>query len=54
TDAKIVHHIIYVDEDFNKALDLDNLMSVCYSCHNKIHANDNDKSNLKKIRVLKI
>ncbi|HCX0483460.1 TPA: HNH endonuclease, partial [Staphylococcus aureus] len=26
----------------------------CYSCHNKIHANDNDKSNLKKIRVLKI
>ncbi|HCW8810037.1 TPA: HNH endonuclease, partial [Staphylococcus aureus] len=22
--------------------------------HNKIHANDNDKSNLKKIRVLKI
>ncbi|HBI0888517.1 TPA: HNH endonuclease [Staphylococcus aureus] len=54
TDAKIVHHIIYADEDFNKALDLDNLMSVCYSCHNKIHANDNDKSNLKKIRVLKI
>ncbi|MFA0971315.1 HNH endonuclease, partial [Staphylococcus aureus] len=43
-----------VDEDFNKALDLDNLMSVCYSCNNKIHANDNDKSNLKKIRVLKI
>ncbi|RZI15783.1 HNH endonuclease [Staphylococcus aureus] len=54
TDAKIVHHIIYVDEDFNKALDLDNLMSVCYSCHKKIHANDNDKSNLKKIRGLKI
>uniref|UniRef100_UPI002108DD4A HNH endonuclease signature motif containing protein n=1 Tax=Staphylococcus aureus TaxID=1280 RepID=UPI002108DD4A len=54
TEAKIVHHIIYVDEDFNKAVDLDNLMSVCYSCHNKIHANDNDKSNLKKIRVLKI
>ncbi|HGJ0119518.1 TPA: HNH endonuclease, partial [Staphylococcus aureus] len=41
-------------EDFNKALDLDNLMSVCYSCHNKIHANDNDKSNIKRIRVLKI
>lgn len=54
TDANIVHHIIYVDEDFNKALELDNLMSVCYGCHNKIHANDNDKSNLKKIRVLKI
>ncbi len=54
TEAKIVHHFIYADEDFNKALDLDNLMSVCYRCHNKIHANDNDKSNLKKIRVLKI
>ncbi len=44
-----VHHIIYVDEDFNKALELDNLMSVCYGCHNKIHANGNDKSNLKKL-----
>ncbi|MEB8101044.1 HNH endonuclease [Staphylococcus xylosus] len=54
TDANVVHHIIYVDDDFSKALNLDNLMSVCYSCHNKIHANDKDKSNSKNIRVIKI
>lgn len=54
TDAKIVHHIVYVDDDFSKALKLNNLMSVCYSCHNKIHANDNDKTLNKKIRVVKI
>ena len=30
TDANIVHHIIYVDEDFNKALELDNLMSLLW------------------------
>lgn len=54
TDAKIVHHIVYVDDDFNQALDLDNLMSVCLSCHNKIHANDQDKNNVKNIRVAKI
>ncbi|MHD0382822.1 HNH endonuclease [Staphylococcus simulans] len=54
TDAKIVHHIVYVDDDFTKALQLDNLMSVCSSCHNKIHANDNDKTNKRNVRVAKI
>ncbi|WP_256083769.1 HNH endonuclease, partial [Staphylococcus aureus] len=54
TDANIVHHIIYVDEDFNQALEFDNLMSVCYGCHNQIHANGTDTRNLKQIRVIKI
>ncbi|MTV20886.1 HNH endonuclease [Staphylococcus delphini] len=54
TDATIVHHIVYVDDDFSKALDLENLMSVCHSCHNKIHANDSIKVENKKIRILKI
>ncbi|MEM5397333.1 HNH endonuclease signature motif containing protein [Staphylococcus gallinarum] len=49
TDAKIVHHIIYLRHDFDKALDLDNLTSVCQTCHNKIHANDDKKrKNFKK------
>lgn len=38
--ADLVHHLIYVKADFTKALDLDNLMCVCSSCHNKIHARD--------------
>lgn len=54
TDAKIVHHIVYLDNDFNKALDLNNLMSVCHACHNKIHANDNKKAVKTKIKFVKI
>lgn len=54
TNAKIVHHIVYVDTDFTKALDLDNLISVCQDCHNKIHANDNDKTNERNVRVMKV
>lgn len=54
TDAKIVHHIVYVDDDFSKAMDLNNLMSVCHSCHNKIHANDNKKIKDRNVRVIKI
>lgn len=37
TPATLVHHVIEVKEDWNKRLDLDNLMSICHSCHNKIH-----------------
>lgn len=53
-DAEIVHHIVYVKDDFNKALDLDNLMCVCSSCHNKIHANDNKKKRKINLKVIKI
>ncbi|UXR83217.1 HNH endonuclease signature motif containing protein [Staphylococcus sp. IVB6214] len=56
TDAKIVHHIVYVDQDFNKALNLDNLMSVCQKCHNQIHAKDANFNNKNKykVRILEI
>ncbi|KGJ25373.1 HNH endonuclease [Staphylococcus haemolyticus] len=54
TSAKIVHHITYLDDDFSKALDLDNLMCVCQDCHNKIHANDTDKTSMRNVRVMKI
>ncbi|AVQ34413.1 HNH endonuclease [Staphylococcus muscae] len=56
TDAKIVHHIVYVDHDFSKALEIDNLMSVCQKCHNQIHAKDTNykKENSLKVRVLKM
>ncbi|EHT91970.1 HNH endonuclease family protein [Staphylococcus aureus subsp. aureus CIGC348] len=49
-----MHHIVYLDNDFNKALDLNNLMSVCHACHNKIHANDNKKAVKTKIKFVKI
>ncbi|MCS4486375.1 HNH endonuclease [Staphylococcus americanisciuri] len=56
SDAKIVHHIIYLDHDFDKALDLDNLVSVCQKCHNQIHANDSndDENKNTKVRILKV
>lgn len=33
TKAKYVHHIIPMKEDFAKALDDDNLVSLCFRCH---------------------
>ena len=37
TEAKIVHHIKEVEEDPELKLKNNNLISVCASCHNKIH-----------------
>jgi len=31
--AEEVHHIVRVDKDISKALDLDNLVSLCRECH---------------------
>ena len=35
--ADVVHHIIEIKEDWSKRLDMDNLESLCHSCHNQIH-----------------
>lgn len=35
--ADVVHHIIYLIDDFQKALDLNNLESLCHACHNAEH-----------------
>jgi 5-methylcytosine-specific restriction enzyme A len=35
--ANTVHHKIELKQDWNKRLDIDNLMTVCESCHNRIH-----------------
>ncbi|MEC2307821.1 HNH endonuclease [Bacillus atrophaeus] len=37
TPADMVHHIVEVKEDWAKRLDLDNLVSLCNACHNKVH-----------------
>ena len=37
TPADEVHHILTIDEAPEKAYDLDNLVSLCRACHNKLH-----------------
>lgn len=37
TTCNTVHHIVEVREDFSKALNEDNLVTLCHECHNKIH-----------------
>jgi 5-methylcytosine-specific restriction enzyme A len=37
TEARIVHHILEVDEHPHLKMKNNNLVSVCYSCHNKLH-----------------
>lgn len=45
TKAEMVHHIVELKEDKTKALDLNNLRSLCNSCHEKHH---NRRGQLKK------
>lgn len=39
TKADMVHHIVPIKQDWSRRLDLSNLESICISCHNKIHGN---------------
>jgi 5-methylcytosine-specific restriction endonuclease McrA len=59
--ADTVHHIIHLRDDQTKAFDMDNLVSVCASCHNKLHPEKsaknrkNKKKNIsKKIKFIEI
>jgi len=36
--ATHVHHIIEIDTDSSMALDIENMQSLCISCHSKVHA----------------
>jgi 5-methylcytosine-specific restriction endonuclease McrA len=36
-EAKIVHHIVEVDDEPSLKMVNNNLISVCYSCHNRLH-----------------
>lgn len=44
TVCNTVHHIVSIKEDFSKALDEDNLITLCHECHNKIHERFRGKS----------
>lgn len=37
TEAKLVHHIVEVRDDYSRRLDIDNLQSICQACHNAHH-----------------
>lgn len=58
--AKVVDHIIDIVDDFEKALDIDNLQPLCKSCHDRktfsktLKANNVANENRKKIRELKL
>lgn len=36
--ATVVHHKVEVRVDWDKALDSDNMQSLCASCHSRLHA----------------
>ena len=36
-EAKEIHHIIPIEEDWSKRLDYDNLIALCSDCHNAQH-----------------
>lgn len=35
--GNIVHHIVEVRQNFDKRLDMNNLETICQSCHTKLH-----------------
>lgn len=37
TFADMVHHIEEVKDNWDRRLELDNLVSLCFKCHNKVH-----------------
>ena len=43
-EATIVHHIVPVKDDWSKRLDMDNLQSLCHTCHENIHAQQHVKT----------
>ena len=54
-ECDLVHHIVEVKEDMNLALNLDNLICLCNSCHRKVHViyDSDDKSKREMILLLK-
>ncbi|NBI27805.1 HNH endonuclease [Chengkuizengella marina] len=55
TPADIVHHIEHFEDNPSRALDMDNLLSVCSSCHNKEHpekGRKKDKRRMKSRRMM--
>jgi 5-methylcytosine-specific restriction protein A len=39
--ASVVHHAVELRADWSRSLDLENLASLCASCHSRLHAGGN-------------
>lgn len=52
TVADTIHHKVEVRVDFTKRFDMDNVIPVCSSCHNKIHEDIKSGAN-KKVKPKK-
>ena len=37
TPASHVHHVVEIKDDWSRRLDMDNLRSLCHSCHSQAH-----------------
>ncbi|WP_270996981.1 HNH endonuclease [Listeria seeligeri] len=53
--GNIVHHVVELRDDVSKAFDINNLETVCTSCHNTLHPerNSSSKTIKKKDKVIK-
>lgn len=54
TAANTVHHIIHLKDDPSKALAIDNLTSVCPTCHERLHPNRGQEKEQKIKRNIEI
>lgn len=50
--CEVVHHIDEVREDWEARLREDNLITLCHSCHNTLHANYIEKDKLELRNIL--
>jgi 5-methylcytosine-specific restriction protein A len=50
----VIHHIVELKEDKDKALDINNLICLCSSCHAKIHGEYNKSIDTKKVMQNKL
>lgn len=51
--SQLVHHIIELKDDLSKAFDLNNLICLCESCHQKIHKVYKTKNKVKMQNLLR-
>ena len=40
TEAREIHHIIPIEQDWNKRFNYDNLIALCPQCHQNVHDRD--------------
>jgi 5-methylcytosine-specific restriction enzyme A len=54
TPADIVHHIQHLSKEPDRALDEDNLISVCTTCHNQLHPEKGKRVDVQRVRRARV